>query len=69
MGVGSALVCVLLTCFIYQVNMGIDIAAATMITGIVCTARLLLCDHTNKEIYSGLFIGAVCQLIGYAVAL
>ncbi len=69
MGMGGALVCVLLTCYIYQTNMGLDIAVATIAAGMVCTARLLLGDHSNKEIYSGLLIGAVCQLIGYAVAL
>ena len=47
MGVGSALVCVLLTCFIYRVNMGVDIAVAILITGIVCTATLLHIQSTD----------------------
>lgn len=39
------------------------LSAALLITGIVCTARLLVSDHTQKDIYTGLFIGALCQLI------
>jgi len=34
---------------------------ALLITGIVCTSRLLVSDHTQKEIYLGLAIGLVCQ--------
>jgi len=35
---------------------------ALLITGIVCTSRLIVSDHTNKEIYMGLIIGIGCQL-------
>ena len=33
-------------------------------TGLVCTARLLVSDHTQREIYSGLLIGIISQFIG-----
>ena len=33
------------------------------ITGIVCTSRLIVSDHTQKDIYAGLFCGFICQLI------
>lgn len=37
------------------------LAAALLITGLVCSARLLITDHTPKDIYSGLIIGWLAQ--------
>lgn len=34
---------------------------AILITGIVCTARLILGYHTQKEVYMGLLVGLLCQ--------
>ena len=34
---------------------------ALLITGIVCTSRLLISDHKPKEIYWGLLTGLLCQ--------
>lgn len=65
MAIGSAFACILLTCFFYKTNLGADISIAAIITGAVCTARLLLNNHTNKEIYTGLFIGITSQLLAY----
>ena len=39
------------------------LATVLLLTGIVCTARLLVSDHTPKDIYAGLVIGFVCQMI------
>lgn len=36
---------------------GIYISGALFLTGLVCTARLIVSTHTNKEIYTGLFLG------------
>ena len=38
------------------------LASVLLFTGIVCTARLLVSDHTQKDIYSGLLIGFLCQM-------
>ena len=38
-----------------------------LITGIVCTSRLIVSDHKPLDIYSGIAISALCQLIAYAV--
>jgi hypothetical protein len=43
-------------------NSGIYISAALFVTGLVCTARLMVSDHTNKEIYTGLLIGIISML-------
>jgi hypothetical protein len=37
------------------------LALAILIAGIVCTSRLIVSDHSSKEIYTGLILGAACQ--------
>ena len=44
-------------------SFGLYISIAVFIAGLVCTARLIHSNHTTKEIYTGLAIGAVAQLI------
>ncbi len=36
---------------------------AIFISGVVCTSRLIVSNHTQKEIYMGLFWGFVCQFV------
>jgi len=37
------------------------LAAVLLITGMVCTARLIVSDHTVKEVYAGLLMGLLAQ--------
>ncbi len=37
-------------------------ALGILLTGLVCTARFVVSDHTEKEIYSGLLAGFLCQI-------
>lgn len=37
------------------------LSLALLIAGIVCTSRLIVSDHTQKEIYMGLLVGLLCQ--------
>jgi hypothetical protein len=69
MGAGTLLAFIILTCMHYQTFLGIDIMIATLITGFICTARLVLNHHSNAEIYAGLFVGALCQALGLWIAL
>lgn len=69
MGVGGVLTFVLITCFYYQVYLGLDIAVVAVITGLVCSCRLALNEHFKAEIYMGLFVGILCQLIGFWIAM
>jgi hypothetical protein len=69
MGAGSILACVILTCFFYQTLLGSDIVIATFIAGIICSARLLLNHHSPAEIYTGLIVGIICQLLGVWIAM
>jgi hypothetical protein len=38
-----------------------------LITGIVCTSRLIVSDHRPFEIYSGIIAAVFCQIISYAI--
>jgi hypothetical protein len=40
---------------------------AFLLTGLVCTSRLIVSNHQPKEIYLGLLLGIVSQMIGAAV--
>ncbi len=39
------------------------IALVLLITGIVCTSRFIISDHTQKDVYAGLLLGFACQLV------
>ena len=41
------------------------LSIAILISGIVCTSRLIVSDHRPKEIYYGFFIGIFCQLAAH----
>ena len=41
------------------------LSTAVLIAGIVCTSRLLVSDHSQKEIYYGLLIGIASQLAAH----
>lgn len=65
MGVAGAWAGMLLSCFLYHIHLGADIALVTLISGVVCTSRLLLNDHNNGEVYLGFFSGVFCQVLAY----
>lgn len=37
-----------------------------LITGLVCTSRMIVSDHTPFDIYAGLLFGIICQFVAYA---
>jgi hypothetical protein len=43
-------------------------ALAVLITGLVCTARLVVSNHSQKDIYFGLLIGIASQLVASFVS-
>ncbi len=69
MGVGGALMFIILTSFFYHIYIGTDISLFIIIAGITCSSRLVLNEHSNKELYAGLFTGIFCQIIAYYFAL
>lgn len=64
-GVGGALAAIILFAMYYRITLGISMSVTALITGMVCTSRFLVSDHTSKEIYTGLFAGIGCQLGAY----
>lgn len=51
---------------IYRENsmlMSWPLAAVILLTGVVCTSRFLISDHTQKDIYLGLLLGFASQLV------
>ncbi|MDE3251426.1 MAG: hypothetical protein KGO92_01380 [Bacteroidota bacterium] len=65
MAMGGAMTAIILFAFYYRLSLGSSISIATLLTGIVCTSRFLVSDHTQKEVYAGLIVGIVSQLISY----
>ena len=49
--------------FSQEIRFGIYISVALLITGLVCTARFIVSDHNQKEVYGGLVIGITSQLV------
>jgi hypothetical protein len=43
-------------------------ALAILITGLVCTARLVVSNHTQKDVYMGLLLGIASQLVAAFVS-
>ncbi len=66
--VGLALTFFCLLAFTQDVNFGIYLSVAVFITGLVCTARLIVSNHTTAEVYIGLAAGALSMLIAWWVA-
>ena len=48
---------------IRQPQLAAYLAIVILLTGLVTTSRLLVSDHSNSEVYSGLAVGAASQLI------
>ena len=69
MGAGTLFAFVILTSFFYQTFLGTDIFIITFLAGLICTARLLLSEHSTTEIYTGLIVGILCQLLGLWIAM
>lgn len=65
MGAAGAMTCIILTCFLYGMHLGNDISIAVLATGLICSARLALSEHSTAEIYIGILAGVTCQFIAY----
>jgi nitrate reductase NapE component len=45
-----------------SMHMTWPLSVAILLSGLVCTARLIVSDHSQKDIYTGLLAGFICQL-------
>ena len=66
-GMGGVLGLFLVIMYSNTMLMTMPLSVAILLTGIVCTSRLIISDHTAKEIYAGLFLGIACQLVASVV--
>ena len=55
--------------FSYSMLMTWPLSIALLITGLVCTARLLITDHTPRDIYGGLVVGILAQAVAAYIML
>lgn len=62
---GGAAAAVAITTFFYATPSGLSMAVAVVLLGIVATSRLIVSDHTFKEVYAGIIVGVLSQGIGY----
>ncbi len=68
-GVGGLMGIFLVLIYTNNLTMIWPLAVAVLITGIVCSSRLLLHEHDQKEIYTGLALGLLAQFIAAYVTL
>jgi hypothetical protein len=64
-GMGGVLMFFFLFGFTDEFGSGLYIAVALTATGLVCTSRLLLRAHNGFEVWVGLFVGMLAQLIAW----
>ena len=53
--------------FLTDAHLGVFLSVALFVAGIVCTSRLINSDHDPIEVYLGLFIGIIAQVVCYYI--
>lgn len=69
LGCGGLLGTFLIIMYTNSMLMTWPLSLALLITGIACTSRLIISNHSQKEIYSGLLVGLLCQFAAAMVIL
>ncbi len=67
--VGVLITFAILLGFSIDASLGAYISIALLIAGLVCTARLITGDHYVIEVYLGLFIGIISQVVAYLITI
>ena len=65
MGIAGLTTSVILVSVFYPVNNAVWVLLAILLTALVISARLVVSDHTKKELVVGLFIGVFTQVAAY----
>ena len=65
MGIAGLTMAVILVSIFYPVNNAVWVLLAILLTALVISARLVVSDHTKKELIVGLLIGVVTQVAAY----
>ncbi len=66
LSMGVVLTLMLMLAYSIGVSFGFYLSLAFLIAGVVCTSRLINNDHHPFEVYAGLFVGALAQIIAWA---
>lgn len=53
--------------FLTDAHLGVFLSVALFVAGIVCTARLINSDHYPVEVYLGLLLGVIAQVVCYYI--
>jgi hypothetical protein len=64
-GVGGMLMAVILAGVMYPIQNIFWVSIAIVMTSLVMSARMIVSNHTNKELWIGLMMGAATQTIAY----
>jgi hypothetical protein len=64
-GVGGLLMAVLLAGIMYPIQNIFWVSIMIVITAMVISARMMVSNHTNKELWLGLLVGATTQTIAF----
>jgi hypothetical protein len=65
MGIAGLMTAVILVSVFYPVNNAIWVLLTVLLTALVTSARLVVSDHSQKELVVGLFIGICTQVAAY----
>ena len=65
MGIAGLTTAVILVSVFYPVHNAVWVLLAVILTALVISARLVVSDHTKKELVVGLFIGVFTQVAAY----
>jgi len=65
MGIAGLATAIILVSVFYPVNNAIWVLLAVLLTALVISARLVVSDHSKKELIVGLFIGVGTQVAAY----
>jgi hypothetical protein len=65
LSIGVALSFLYLLALLSGASFGIYLSVGLLIGGLVCTSRLINADHTPKEVYLGLFLGALALVVAW----
>ena len=68
-GIAGMISFIAILSYAFKINLLIFIMLSFLLLGIVATARLQLQVHTTKEIFLGIFVGAISQVLAYMLYL
>ena len=66
-GVGGMLTFFVLLLFANKLDDVVSLLAAVLVAGVTCSSRLIASDHKPAEVYTGLIVAAVIQVVAWFI--